>query len=117
MPLFPRDTPPAVKVESLESWMLLSAWTQGELAEERLDWLSSLVPLQDEWDHLTGWEHLRRTRTEIAVEQAKRMLRPDLYDQIQDHRWMIKRLDEEVDRMERESTKTSRAYTMVVGSG
>lgn len=116
MPVFADGTSATDKLGQLESYLLLTAYTQGELSECRLEWLSSKIALQDEWAHLTGWEDLRRTRTETAVTHAKRMLRPDLYDALEDHDWMIKRLTEEVDRMERDSVKASRAYTFITGS-
>lgn len=118
MPVFGEGTAPSHKIEQLESYLLLSAFTQGQLTEERVDWLSSLVPLKDQWDHMPEhlWAELRRTRTETAVTHAKRIAMPDVYDKIQDHEWMIKRLTEEIDRMEREASKVSRAYTMITGS-
>ena len=117
MPVFADGTAPGMKIAQLESYLLLTAFTEGELTEERVEWESRLVPVKDEWDRMPQelWEHLRRTKTETAVNHAKRMVQPDLYDQIQDHLWMIKRLTEEIDRMEREGTRASRAYTMVTG--
>lgn len=116
VPVFEKDASPSYKIAELESYLLLSAFTQGELTEQRLDWLVRLVPLEDEWDHLAGWEEHLRTRTEKGVTQAKRCVRPDLYDEIQDIEWMVKRLSEEIDRMERDATKCSRAYSMITGS-
>lgn len=116
VPVFERGTAPRTRIEALEEYLLLSANVQGDLTEERLDWLSRLVPLQDRWDHLEGWEELKQTRTEGGVRDAKRRVDPDLYDEIQDHQWMVKRLTEEIDRMERDATKVSRAYTMLTGT-
>lgn len=118
MPVFAAGTSPSSKIGQLEDYLLLTAYTQGELTEVRMDWMCSLVPIRDEWDHMPNeeWAHLRRTRTETAVTHAKRMARPDLYDQMLDHDWMIKRLSEEFDRMEREAARASRVYTMITGS-
>jgi len=116
VPVFARETPPRAKIEALESYLLLGAFTQGELAEERLSLMVDLVPIEDEWSHLAGWEDLKQTRTEKGVMDAKRRLRPDLFDQLTSLRWMIARLQEEIDRLERESTKISRAYTFMTGS-
>lgn len=115
MPLFEKGHAPAEKISEMEDYLLLSSWTQGELTEERVRWLMDKVAVQHEWDHLTGWEELRRTRTETAVTQAKRQVRPDLYDRLQEIEWMVRRLGEEIDRMEREATKASRAYTLMTG--
>lgn len=118
VPVFARTAAPREKIEALEEYLLLSASVQGDLTEERFDWMTRLVPIQDEWDHMPEeeWGHHRRTRTETAVKHAKRIARPPLYDEIMDIEWMIKRLTEEIDRMERDATKCSRAYTMITGS-
>jgi len=116
MPVFERGTGPRVKIDELETYLLLTAWQQGELSEERLDALVTLKEIDHQWDHLDGWQGLRRTRTEAAVEDAKRQLRPDLYDQKRDLEWTIKRLSEEIERLERDSTKVSRAYSMMTGT-
>lgn len=118
VPVFERGAPPAMKISALEDHLLLSAHVQGDLTEERLDWMAALVPLQDQWDHVPEdeWRHLRRTRTETAVKHAKREVRPELYDKIMDHEWMIKRLTEEIDRLERHASVCSRAYTMLTGT-
>lgn len=116
MPLFEKGTAPRVKIDELESYLLLTAWQQGELAEERLDALVTLQDLEHQWDHLDGWQGLKRTRTEAAVEDAKRQVAPQLYDQKRDLEWTIKRLSEEIDRLERDATKVSRAYSMMTGT-
>jgi hypothetical protein len=116
VPVFEKDKSPREKIDELESYLLLSAYTQGELTEERMTWLVGAVVLQMKWDHLDGWQHLRRTRTELAVRDAKRQIAPELYDRLQANEWMVKRLSEEIDRMERDATKISRAYTMITGA-
>ena len=116
VPVFDRQTAPGVKISALEEYLLLTAFQQGELAEERLTWLQDRVPLQDEWDHLEGWEAHRRTRTETAVTQAKRLVAPDLYDKLQDNEWMIKRLSDEIERLENNASRVSRAYAMITGT-
>lgn len=116
VPVFEKGKSPREKIDELESYLLLSAYTQGELTEERMGWLVGRVVLQTEWDHLDGWQQYKRTRTELAVRDAKRHIRPDLYDRLQANEWMVKRLGEEIDRMERDATKVSRAYTMITGA-
>lgn len=118
VPTFEHGTSPRQKIDQLETYLLDSAAVQGDLTEERLDWMVRLVPLEHEWDHIPEdeWAHLRRTRTETAVKHAKRIARPQLYDEIQGIEWMAKRLTEEIDRMERDASKCSRAYTMLTGS-
>lgn len=116
VPVFERDAAPRVKIDELESYLLLSAFTQGNLAEERLDALVTLREINHKWDHLDGWQALRRTRTEAAVEDAKRQLAPLLYDQKRDLEWTIKRLSEEIERLERDAVKVSRCYSMITGT-
>lgn len=116
IPTFEKGTSPRMKIDELETYLLLGAHTQGDLSEERLDLLVKLKPLQNQWEHLDGWESLKQTRTEAGVKDAKRRINPDLYDQIQDLEWMVKRLTEEIDRLERDATKVSRVYTMITGS-
>lgn len=115
----PRRHPDAslgAHVEQLETYMLESAWHQGELEQERLRTHEALHGLQETWDHLTGWEPFRRSKTETAVEDAKRQLRPDLYDAIKKAKWLIARCTEQIGRLERDAEKCSRAYTLVSGS-
>lgn len=116
VPVFQRETAPREKIDQLEEYMLLSAYFAGELHRERLEHHQRVADLQLEWDHLAGWEPFRRSKTETAVEDAKRQLRPDLYDAIADARWAIARLSEEIDRLERDATKVSRTYTFITGS-
>jgi hypothetical protein len=116
VPVFEKGVAPRAKIEQLESYLLLSAFTQGELSEQRLDALVALQEFGREWDHLDGWQALKRTRTEAAVEDAKRQLNPVLFDQKRDLEWTIKRLSEEIERLERDATKISRAYSMITGT-
>jgi hypothetical protein len=116
IPVFEPATGARTKIDQLENYTLETAFMQGELEEERLEALRDLAQKRHEWDHLDGWEGLKRTRTEAAVQDAKRQIRPELYDQIQDLDWTVKRLTEEIDRLERDATKTSRVYSMITGS-
>lgn len=116
IPTFEKGTSPRVKIDELETYLLLSAFTQGDLSEERLDVLVLLKPVQRRWEHLGGWESLKQTRTEAGVKDAKRRVDPQLYDELQDLEWKVKRLTEEIDRLERDATKVSRAYSMITGS-
>lgn len=107
---------PAERVRQMEEYIQITGHWEGELEEERLRWLSDREPLKREWDHLTGWEELKRTKTETAVTQAKRQVAPELYDNLQDNEWMVKRLTEQIARMGRDYDRASRIYTLVMGS-
>lgn len=115
-PVFARGTSPRERIESLEEHMLLSAYTQGDLTEERLDWMARLVPVERDWDAVIVSKEDLRSRTEKAVTAAKAQLRPDLYRAKTDAEWMIARLSEEIDRMEKDAARCSRAYTMISGN-
>jgi hypothetical protein len=116
VPRVERELGVRARVEALEDYLLESAWHQGELAEARLELYGQLRELEEKWDHLDGWQALKRTKTEAAVDDAKRQLRPELYDGIKKARWLIRRLSEEIERLERDATKCSRAYTLATGS-
>lgn len=123
MPVFRREphadaASPAERVRQMEEYIQVTGYWEGELNEERVRWLVNKVEIQDEWDRIPReeWEQHRRTKTETAVAQAKRMVRPDLYDQMQDNEWMVRRLTDEIARMGREYDRASRVYTLVTGS-
>lgn len=113
----PQAASPLERVRQMEEYMELTAYTEGELTECRVEWLARKVPVQKEWEDIPReqWEVHRRTKTETAVGQAKRMVRPDLYNEMQDCDWMVRRLSEEIERMDRDATRASRIYTMVTG--
>lgn len=115
LPLFEPTVGPKQRIESLTDYMLLTAYWSAELSEHRFGLMEELKPLDYEWYYLEGWEPFRRNRTEGGVDAAKAQVRPDLWDAITDARWKIARLTEEIDRLERDATKASRAYTMLTG--
>ena len=114
VPVFERDAPIESKVPQLEEVMLLSAWYAGELHEERLQLRVDLKPLREEWRDLQGWESARRGRTNASIDEAKALFRPELWARIQDLEWQIDQLTCEIDRLERDATKCSRAYTFAM---
>lgn len=114
-PVFPRGTNSRVKSEQMEEFMLLSAYWQGELNEERHRLIVEAAPHQDEWDKLEGWEPYRDGRTDESVDRAKRVIREDLWDILQVKRRRVRALTNEIDRLERDAAKVSRAYTMLSG--
>lgn len=123
MPVFRREphpdaASPAERIRQMEEYIQITGYWEGELNEERVKWLADKEPLRREWGEIpeSEWGHLRRTRTETAVDQAKRQVRPELYTKIQDCDWMVKRLTEEVGRMGREYDRASRVYSLITGS-
>lgn len=118
VPVFERGVAARTRVDALESFMLLSAFQQGEMSEERLDLLDELRDLELEWRKVPAeeWAQHRVGTTLGSIEEAKAVVRPALHETLVDKRWQIKRLTEEIDRLERDATKVSRAYTMIQGS-
>ena len=115
-PRYDRLMSSSMRVELLEEFMLESAYIQGDLTEARVEWEKVLWPLEQEWHDITGWEEFRRNKTEAGVRAAKRMVRPDLWAMMEDIRWVIKRMGDEIERMESTAAKVSRSYTMETGS-
>lgn len=91
--------------------MLQATALQGEIASLRLETHESLRTCQHEWAHLDGWQPFKRSKTEAAVEDAKRQLKPTLYDAIENAKWLIRRLDEEFDRLGTDADRCSRLLT------
>lgn len=116
MPVWAKDTSPREKIGNLEDHVVITAHYQGLLSSERLDCHVELHALQGEWAHLAGWEPLRKGKTDSSIEEAKRELRPDLWDRISDCKWKIARLSEEIQRLDGEFTKASRVYTFLSGA-
>lgn len=118
VPVFKREERGKARVSALEEAMLLSAFHSAELFEVRFDLLDEKRPLDDEWFSMVGWEGLRATgrKTEAGVDEAKARLKPDVAKQRDELAWWITRLTEEIDRLERDATKCSRAYAMISGT-
>lgn len=113
VPVFKRGAVLQAKKDELEEFMLVSAFHGGELHEERLGLYAELEPLKRRWENLQGWEMHRRNKTEAGVNDAKRQMEPRLHAQISDLGWKIRRLSEEIDRLERDAGQVSRAYTIL----
>lgn len=115
VPVFARGASARQKSDAMEEFMLLSAYWQGEMNEARHTLLVEAAPLQDEWDKLDGWQPFREGRTDQSVDAAKRVIREDLWDALQEKRRKVRYLSNEIDRLERDAAKVSRAYTMLAG--
>lgn len=111
IPTFEPDATIEARLATLEGHMLHVTALQGELASSRLESHASLRVLREQWAHLAGWESFKRSKTEAAVEDAKRQVNPRLYDGIQDAKWLIERFDEEFDRLGKEADRCSRLLT------
>lgn len=116
MPRIPREQGARARIEALEDYLLETAWHQGELSEARLLLYDSLRTVDQEWEQLAGWEPFRRGKTDASIDHAKAQLRPELAQARSQAKYLIARLTEEIDRLERDATKASRAYTLATGS-
>lgn len=103
--------------EELAEYMLLSAFYAGALHEERLGHYEELRGLQVRWEDLEGWEMFRTGKTDSSREEAKKICDPELYAEIAARKWIIARLSEEIERLNRDGEKTvSRTYTILTGT-
>lgn len=116
MPRVKREDGQRARIDALEDYMLLTAWHQGELSEARLGLYDELRTVNDAWAELVGWENFRRGKTDASIDEAKAKVRPDLARARTQAQWLIARLTEEIDRLEKDATKASRAYTLATGS-
>lgn len=116
MPRIPRDEGQRARIDALEDYMLETAYHQGELSEARLELYDSLRTVEEEWAELVGWESFRKGKTDASVDEAKAKCRPDLARARRQAKYLIARLSEEIDRLEKDATKASRAYTLATGS-
>lgn len=118
-PVFDREddeTTPRQRIEALEDHAVLCAFYHGELIQERFEIRDEHRGRLHVWNHLEGWEPLRRSKTEAAVDDAKRQMRPDLYDELATDRAKMQDLSEQIERLDREHDKASRIYSIMTGS-
>lgn len=113
-PVFAEGAAIRFKVDELESYLLLCAFTQGELAAARQDDYDELRELDVEWRGLDGVPSSRRS-SKAERELAKQAVRPDLAEQRAELEEEIARLDDEYARLEADATKVSRAHTFITG--
>lgn len=99
---------PYEKLDALEEYSLTCGFYQGELHEARLRAYEELV------EHERRWADVQpittRNKTETAREDSKREANPALWEALRETRWLIARLTEEVDRLERDKALCSRIW-------
>lgn len=120
MPRFDAETGPRERVEILEDYLNLTAVTRGELEEARLYAQGAQRALNEEWNRIEGWEvSLRRRKadaTQADVAEAKRECRPELADGLDEARWLVDRLGEQIRRLGGgmgDDQVASRLYTFI----
>jgi hypothetical protein len=110
-----------VLVEKLEEYLLETAYWRGELEEARLHMYDARQLLVQQWSELQGYEAAlpsgaARNPTRDQVIAAKRQMRPDLYSGMEEAKYLIDRLSDQIRRLKDDDAATSRAYTLATGS-
>lgn len=110
-------TSPREKIERLEEYLLDTARWRGHLEQARLHAKDAVRELERKWDHLAGWEPNRRQgeKSVQSIEDAKKLTNPDLFDSIKTGRELVKKLGDQIRRLEHDDEVASRAYTLIVG--
>lgn len=104
------------KIDKLEDHLILISRWRALLEEAMLYTQMAVKALEDQWDVIQGWETLRVGDTQKSIIEAKRKLKPELYDGIREGKWLADKLARQIRRLERDEENTvSRAYTMVTG--
>lgn len=117
MPVFTSDDRLEQRIERLDDYMLLTAFHEGELSQARLENRDALYQLEREWEAVSGFEQFQGGRkTDVSVDDAKRHLRPKVWEGIKKARWLDRQLTEEIDRLDRDAKKCSRSYTLITRS-
>lgn len=114
-----RSTRPGAKIEQLESYLLDAAYGRGDAEEARLYAYAAIRRLTEKWDHIEGWEEsfgdpLKAAKaTQPQIKEAKRQIDPETFDAIEHGTYLVKRLSEQVKRLEKDEEVASRAYTLI----
>lgn len=106
------------KIDLVEDHILLIARWRAKVEEAMLYLQAALKELEDEWDGVEGWQNFRgdRETSQKSITEAKRKVRPDLYDSIREAKWLIDKCLRQIRRLERdEEFSCSRVYTFVTG--
>jgi hypothetical protein len=106
------------KIDALEDYITASAIARAELEEARLHMNEAVGLLLNEWDEIVGWEVIVASSrpTQDDIRRAKKQLRPELADGIEQGRRLIARLTEQIHRLEQDEKMASRQYTFITGA-
>jgi hypothetical protein len=118
MPRFGKDDSTTTKVGALEDYLGEVAAARGDLEEARL-WTDHVRhTIEDEWGRVEGWQqHVAQPNkaTGPQIAEAKRKIKPDLYDAIRESKWVASKLSDQIRRLEKDEEVASRRYTLIVG--
>lgn len=122
VPAFDQGASTTAKVGMLEDYAIDAARDRGELEEARL-WMSEVLhTFTVEWAKLEGWEmnipgsKRRKDATKDDITEAKRMARPDLWENISDIKHLVSQLSNQIRRIEKDEDRVSRIYTFLTGN-
>ncbi len=119
MPTFTADDTGSFKVDKIENYMGDLAVARGDLEEARL-WADHIRhALDDEWNKIDGWQqHVSKpnSATGPQIIEAKRRIKPDIYDAIREAKWVVAKLTDQIKRLEKDEENASRRYTLLTGS-
>lgn len=119
-PVYDPTKHPRERIVEMEAHMLKAAHVAGSLYEAK-HWLLALeARLRDEWETLTGWDYaLTRPRgkaTKAEIDQAKAQAAPALFESGRRARHLRESVIDQIQRLEKEGDRMSRAYSMEAGS-
>lgn len=110
------------KVHMLEGHAVDAARWRSHLEEARL-WMDEVVHrLNNEWIKVEGWEanlpvgKKPKDATKEGISEAKRKTRPDLFDALEEARYLSRQLSAQVRRIEKDEERVSRIYTFITGA-
>ena len=120
MPRFGAEQGVRDRIDALDTYLGETAIARGELEEARFYAYEAGRALKEEWDAIAGWETVidksSRNRTQADVEEAKRTINPGLWEGIQEAKYLVERLTDQIKRLTLDDAAASRRYTMLTGS-
>lgn len=119
MPIFEPGKDPREKIAEYEDHMMLTAVIEAQLVREKLRCIDQLNKANDDWNgtHLEADYAGKGDKISMAErERQRRDLEPDLFKLRRFLTQRVESLQGEIDRMDRDTKRCSRAHTMLTGS-
>lgn len=116
VPTFQQGAIRETKADQLSDHILDATLLRAEVAELRMGTLAQLKGARKQWRELQGWERYKRRssdRTKEAEFEAKRAMKPELGELIENAEWTIERCDEEMERLDKDATRCNQAWTII----
>lgn len=119
MPLFEAGTDPKDKIAAYEDHMMLTAYVEAQLVSEKLRCIDQLNESNDEWNDLSIDADYAGQPEKVSMAARERQRRSEDPNLFKHRRFLTQRIESlqaEIDRMERDTKRCSRSYTMLTGS-